>query len=64
MLGHHPWRADDGRLKWYLDLPSPNQLKKNIVKVGPTLTKLSGSAHGLYLIFTHSSSCSNKTQPK
>ena len=35
------------RLKWYLDPPSPHQLKKkkNIVKVGPPLTKLSGSAH-------------------
>ena len=28
------------RLKWDLDPPSPNQLKKNVVK----LTKLSGSA--------------------
>ena len=33
--------------KWYLDPPSPHHLKKekNVVKVGPPLTKLSGSAH-------------------
>ena len=30
---------------WYLDPSSPHQAKKNIVKVGPPLTKLSGSAH-------------------
>ena len=34
------------RLWWYLDPTSPHQLKKNGVK-GPTLTKLSGSAHAL-----------------
>ena len=34
------------RLYWYLDPPSPIQLKQNIVKVGPPLTKLSGSPHG------------------
>ena len=36
------------RLYWYLDPPSPHKLKKeekNVVKVGPPLTKLSGSAH-------------------
>ena len=33
------------RLKWYLDPPSPCQLKKNVVKVEPPLTKLSGSTH-------------------
>ena len=33
------------RLKWYLDPPTPHQLKKNVVKVGPPLTKFSGSAH-------------------
>ena len=32
------------RLKWYLDPSSPYQIKKN-VKVGPSLTNLSGSAH-------------------
>ena len=32
------------RLKWYLDPPSPHQLK-NVVKVRAALTKLSGSAH-------------------
>ena len=35
------------RLKWDLDPPYPHQLKKNVVKVGSPLTKLSGSAHGL-----------------
>ena len=30
------------RLNWYLDPSSPHQTKK---KVGPPLTKLSGSAH-------------------
>ena len=56
MLGHHrhssetpfKWHFAGGsmmaRLLWYLDPPSPHQLKKN-VKVGPTLTKLPGSAH-------------------
>ena len=44
------------RLKWYLDPLSPHHLKKedknsnnnekNVVKVGPPLTKLSGSMHG------------------
>ena len=47
------WRADDGPLI-YLDPPSPHQLKKqnkkNVVKVGPPLTKLSGSAHETKLI--------------
>ena len=32
------------RFKWYSDPLSPHQ-QKNIVRVGPTLTKLSGSAH-------------------
>ena len=32
------------RLKWYLDPPTPHQLKKP-VKVGPPLTTFSGSAH-------------------
>ena len=38
------------RLKWYLDPPTPHQLKKekkNVVKVGPPLTKFSGSAHAV-----------------
>ena len=46
------WRADDGPLIVYLDPPSPYQLennnkrkRKNVLKVGPPLTKLSGSAH-------------------
>ena len=33
------------RLQWYADPLSPHQLK-NVVKVGPPLTKLSGPAHG------------------
>ena len=34
------------RLLWYLDRSSPHQQNKPVVKVGPPLTKLSGSAHG------------------
>ena len=57
MLGHHQhasetpfkWRFAGGpmiaRLKCYLDPPTPLKKKKNVVKVGPPLTKLSGSAH-------------------
>ena len=57
MLGHHQhasktpfkWRFASGpmmaHLEWYLDPPTPHQLKKNFVKVGPPLTKFSGSAH-------------------
>ena len=57
MLGHHrstsetpfKWRFASGpmlvRLWWYLDPLSYYQIKKNIVKVGPPLKKLSGSAH-------------------
>ena len=65
MLGHHrhasetsiKWRFAGGsmmaRLKWYLDPPSPHQLKKqqqkkekNPSKLDHPLTKLCGSAHG------------------
>ena len=45
-------RADDGPLIVVLGSPSPHQLKnkkKNVVIVGPPLTKLSGSVHGLYV---------------
>ena len=35
------------RLRWYLDPLSFHQLKKNVVKVGPPLTKLSGYVHAL-----------------
>ena len=53
-LGHHrhasetPFHFADGpmmaRLQWYLDSPSPHQLKKqNVVKVGPP----AGPAHAL-----------------
>ena len=50
MLGHHP-RAGFACgpmlacLQWYLDPPSPHQLKEYRVKVGLPLTKLSGSTH-------------------
>ena len=41
------WQADDGPfIAVYLDPLSPHQLKKNIIKFGPPLTKLSGSTHG------------------
>ena len=44
------WRADDGLLLVQeFDHPYSHQLKqiqkKNVVKVGPPLTKVSGSAH-------------------
>ena len=54
MLGHHlmafRWRADDGPLIGVLgsSLPSSTK-KKNVVKVGSPLTKLSGSAHVILL---------------
>ena len=56
MLDHHSdaseapfeWRFPGGpmmaRFKWYFDNLSSHQLK-NIVKVRPALTKVSGSAH-------------------
>ena len=50
------WRFAGGpmmtRLAWYLDPSSPSSTKKTTnpppppVKIGPPLTKLSGSAHG------------------
>ena len=53
MLGHHLHASETAggpimaRLWWYLDPSSPHQLekneKKNVIKVGPPLTKLSGS---------------------
>ena len=58
MLGHHQhaseipfkWCFAGGpmlaRLYWYLDPPTPQlKKKKNVVKVGPPLTKFSESAH-------------------
>ena len=59
MLGHHRpasslncvsqagrwWSARSGILD-----PSPNQTKKNVVKVGTPLTKHSGSAHAIVVI--------------
>ena len=59
MLGHHmatsetsfKWRFAGeplmARLLWYLDPLSPHQLQKNVVGVGPPLTKLSGSRHAM-----------------
>ena len=45
------WRFAGGRFAGgpmiYLDPLSPHQLKKNVVKVGPPLTKVPGSAHEL-----------------
>ena len=46
------WRFAGGpimaRLKWYLDPSSPHP-KKKVFKVGPPLTKLSWSAHEVWL---------------
>ena len=40
------WQADDGPLiVLFFNLPPLIKLKKNVVKVGPPLTKLSGPAH-------------------
>ena len=50
------WRFAGGTMiarliQWYFDPPSPHQLKKkDVVKVGPLLTKCSGSAHAFSLI--------------
>ena len=41
------WRAGVGPPIVVFDPSSPDQLKKNLVKVGPPLTKRSGSAHDL-----------------
>ena len=53
MMGHHRpdqqqtfrGRADDGPLLVVFGSSLPHYLKKNVVKVGPPLTKLSGFAH-------------------
>ena len=53
MFGHHQpvsqpakyWWADDGPLLVLFGSSIPSSTKKNSVRVGPTLTKLSGSAH-------------------
>ena len=47
------WRADGGPLLLVFESSLPSSIKKtktnsNVVKVGPPLTKLSGSAHGTY----------------
>ena len=46
------WRADEGPLMVVIDPSSPHQTKKkqkkNPVKIGPPLKKLSGSAHEVY----------------
>ena len=41
------WWANDDPLIVVLGSPSPHQLNKNNIKVGPPLTKLSGSANEL-----------------
>ena len=41
------WLTDDGPFIVLFGAPAPHQLKKNVVKVGPPLTKFSGLAHGL-----------------
>ena len=43
------WRAGDGPLKVVHGSSLPTSTRKNVVKVGPPLTKLSGSAHGPWL---------------
>ena len=63
MLGHH-WPVREtpfkwhfaGRLLmacyyWYLHPSSPHQTKKKHVKIGPPLTKLSGSTHAKRMNF-------------
>ena len=59
------------RLKWYLYPTSPHQLKKQRknVKVGPPLTKLSGSAHEKHVYIEEKDNFSAKkiyliSQPK
>ena len=50
------WRADDGPIKAVFGSSIPHQLKKqkkNVIKFGPPLTKLSGSAHGLHYLFSN-----------
>ena len=51
------WRADDGPFIAVLGSSSPYSTKKNAIKFGPPLTKLSGSAHvyRLLLILTNTS---------
>ena len=51
MLGHHRpasrWRADERPFIVTFGSSIPSSTKKNVIKFGPPLTKLSGSAHGL-----------------
>ena len=59
VLGHHPhaspmafrWQADDGPVivVFGSSLPSSTK-KKKVIKVGPLLTKLSGSAYAMVLM--------------
>ena len=46
------WRADDDPLIVVLGCSLPSSNKKNNVKVGPPLTKHSGSAHELYSLWS------------
>ena len=42
------WRTDDGPLIEIFGSSLPSSTEKNVVKVGPTLTFFSGSAHDVY----------------
>ena len=42
------WRANDGPIKAVFGLSIPHQLQKNVIKFGPHLTKLSGSAYDAF----------------
>ena len=48
LLMAFPWRADDGPILVVFGSSLPHQLKKTLVKCGPPLTKLSGSAYGMH----------------
>ena len=45
------WRPDDSPLMVVLGSSLPSSTKKKVVKVGPPLTKLSGSVHGYETLF-------------
>ena len=48
------WRADDGPIKAVFGSsipPSTNKKKKKKKKIGPPLTKLSGSAHAMLMFY-------------
>ena len=49
------WRADDGTLivVYGYSFPSSTKKKENVIEIGPSLTKLSGSAHAANGRFMH-----------